>query len=109
MEGTTSVSSQTRPCLTQMNAQQILTTMRGLSTLGELQTKIKEAETTVEMLFREVDRLTKCNREQEEMLKNIFKQMRCPTCTQYLESKREGDTLEGRPCHKVFLSRCMGV
>ena len=92
-----------------MNAQQILTTMRGLTTLGELQTKVKDAEDTIEMLLREVDRLTKCNREQEEALKNIFKRMRCPSCTQYLESKREGDTVEGRPCNKVFLSRCIGI
>ena len=92
-----------------MNAQQILTTMRGLTTLGELQTKVKDAEATIEMLLREVDRLTKCNREREEELKNIFKQMRCPTCTQYLESKREGDTIEGRACQKVFLSRCIGI
>ena len=92
-----------------MNAQQILTTMRGLTTLGELQTKVKDAEGTIEMLLREVDRLTKCNREQDEALKNIFKQLRCPTCTQYLESKGEGDTIEGRPCSKVFLSRCIGI
>ena len=92
-----------------MNAQQILTTMRGLTTLNDLETKVKEAEDTVQMLIQEVDRLTKCNRQQEEALANIFKRMRCPSCTQYLESKRDGDTIEGRPCNKVFLSRCIGI
>ena len=92
-----------------MNAQQILTTMRGLTTHNEMETKVKEAEDTVQMLIQEVDRLTKCNRRQEEPLKNIFKRMQCPSCTQYLESKRDGDTIEGHPCDKVFLSRCIGI
>ena len=92
-----------------MNAQQILTTMRGLTTLKDLETKVKDAEDMVQMLIQEVDRLTKCNRRQEESLKNIFKRMQCPSCTQYLDSKREGDTIEGRKCDNVFLSRCIGI
>ena len=92
-----------------MNAQQILTTMRSLTTLNELETKVKDAEETVQMLLHEVEQLTKCNQKQEEALANIFKRMRCPSCTQYLESKRDGDTIEGHPCNKVFLSRCIGI
>ena len=92
-----------------MNAQQILTTMRGLTTLNDLETKVKEAEDTVQMLIQEVDRLTKCNRKQEETLDNIFKRMQCPSCTQNLDSKRDGDTIEGRQCNNVFLSRCIGI
>ena len=92
-----------------MNAQQILTTMRGLTTLNALETKVKESEEMVRTLIQEVDRLTKCNQRQQESLDNIFKRMQCPSCTQYLDSKREGDTIEERPCANVILSRCIGI
>ena len=92
-----------------MNAQQILTTMQALTTLNGLETKVKESEEMVRTLIQEVDRLTKCIRRQEESLKNIFKRMQCPSCTQYLDSKGEGDTIEGRKCDHVFLSRCIGI
>ena len=83
--------------------------MRGLMTLHDLETKVKESEEMVRTLIQEVDRLTKCNRRQQESLDNIFKRMQCPSCTQYLDSKRDGDTIEGHPCTNVFLSRCIGI
>ena len=82
--------------------------MQGLTTLNALETKVKESEEMVRTLIQEVDRLTKCNQRQES-LDNIFKRMQCPSCTQYLDSKREGDTIEGRPCANVILSRCIGI
>ena len=83
--------------------------MRGLTTLHELETKVKESEETIRTLIREVDRLTQCNRRQEESLNNLFKRMQCPSCTQYLDSKRDGDTIEGCKCDQVFLTRCIGI
>ena len=92
-----------------MNPRQILTTVQALTTLASLETKVKEAEETVQALIQEVDRLTNVNQRQQQSLDNIFKRMQCPSCTQYLDSKREGDTIEGHPCAKVFLSRCIGI
>ena len=92
-----------------MNARQILATMRGLTTLHELETKVKESEETIRTLIQEVDRLNKVNRRHQESLDKLFKRMQCPSCTQYLDSKRDGDTIEGRKCDKVFLTRCIGI
>ena len=92
-----------------MNAQQILTTMQALTTLDVLQTKVKESEDMVQTLIQEVDRLNKVNRRHQESLDTLFKQPRCPSCTQYLNSKRDGDTIEGCKCGNVFLTRCLGI
>ena len=78
-------------------------------TLNGLETKVKESEDMVRILIQEVDRLTQCNRRQEESVNNIFKRMQCPSCTQYLDNKRDGDTIEGRKCDHVFLTRCIGI
>ena len=89
-----------------MNAQQILTTMQALTTLDVLQTKVKESEDMVRTLIQEVDRLNKVNRRHQE---SLFKRLQCPSCTQYLDSKRDGDTIEGCKCDQVFLTRCIGI
>ena len=92
-----------------MNPRQILKTMQALTTLDVLETKVRESEATVRTLIQEVDRLTKVNQRQQESLDTLFKRVQCPSCTQYLESKRDGDTIEGRPCANVFLSGCIGI
>ena len=92
-----------------MNAKQILTTVQALATLESLETKVKESEETIRALIQEVDRLTKVNQRQQETLDRIFQTMQCPSCTHYLESKGEGNTIEGRQCDRVFLTRCWGI
>ena len=92
-----------------MNAQQILTTMQTLAAIETLNAKVKESEDTIQTLIQQVDRLTRINQQQQQSLDNLVKKMQCPTCTQYLDSKRDGDTIEGRQCNHVFLSRCIGI
>ena len=92
-----------------MNAQHILTTMQALTTLNALDTKVKEGEEMVRTLIQEVDRLTKVNQRQQASLDTLFKTMQCPSCSQYLDSKKDGDTIEGCKCDKVFLTRCIGI
>ena len=92
-----------------MNAKQILTTMQTLASFEALEAKVKESEETIHSLLQQVDMLTKVNQRHKQSLDNIFKRMQCPSCTQYLDSKRDGDTIEGRKCDKVFLTRCIGI
>lgn len=92
-----------------MDAKQILTTMQALTSLGALEAKVKESEDTIRALIRQVDVLDKVNRRQQETLDNIFKKTICPSCALYLQSKGEGDTVEGRKCDSVFLQRCLGI
>ena len=92
-----------------MNAKQILTTMQTLASFEALEAKVKESEETMHSLIQQVDMLTKVNRQQQETLDNLFKKMQFPSCTHYLESKGAGDTIEGRTCDKVFLTRCWGI
>ena len=92
-----------------MDAKHILTTMQALTTLGTLEAKVKESEETVRALLRQVDALEQANRRQQETLDNIFKKTICPQCALYLQSKGEGDTVEGRKCDRVFLQRCFGL
>lgn len=92
-----------------MNAQQILTTMQTLASFESLQAKVKEGEDTIQVLLQRVEKLTQDNQRQQEALDALFKRMQCPSCTHYLESKSDGDTIEGRSCNKVFLTRCWGI
>ena len=92
-----------------MNAKQILTTMQTLATFENLEAKVKESEEMVRTLVQEVDRLNKCNQRQRASLDTLFKRMQCQSCTQYLESKGEGETIEGCKCGNVFLTRCIGI
>lgn len=92
-----------------MNAKQILTTMQTLASFEALEVKVKESEETIHSLLQQVDVLTKVNQRHEQTLDNIFKRMQCPSCTQYLDSKRDGDTIQGRKCDKEFLTRCIGI
>ena len=78
-----------------MNPRQILKTMQTLASFEALEAKVKESEETIHSLIQQVDMLTKVNRRQQESLDNLFKKMQCPSCTQYLDSKRDGDTIEG--------------
>ena len=92
-----------------MNAQQILTTMQTLASVERLQAKVKEGEDTIQVLLQRVDKLTQDNQRQQEVLDALVKKMQCPSCTHYLSSKSDGDTIEGRKCNHVFLSRCIGI
>lgn len=89
-----------------MSARRLLDMVR---TLAALEEKVEESEATVKALLIEVDRLSEVNRRQQATMDTIFKKMQCPSCTHYLESKRSGDTIEGRPCTSVFLTRCIGI
>ena len=92
-----------------MNAKQILTTMQTLASFEALEAKVKESEETIHSLIQQVDRLTNVNRRQQERLDNLFKNMQCPSCTHYLESRGAGDTIERHKCDKVVLTRCLGI
>ena len=83
--------------------------MQALTTLDSLEIKMKESEETVRTLLQQVDTLTKLNQQQQASLEMIFKKMQCPSCTRYLDSKGAGDTVEGRKCDNVFLTRCIGI
>ena len=109
MEGTVSVSTVPRCLYERMNAKQILTTMQTLASFEALEAKVKDSEDMVRSLIQQVDMLTKVNRRQQESLDHLFTKMQCPSCTHYLESKGEGDTIEGRKCDKVVLTRCLGI
>ena len=92
-----------------MNAQQSLTTMQALTSREVLQTKVKELEERFQTLVQAVDRSNKSKQRQRELLEKLFKTMQCPSCTHYLDSKGEGDTIEGRKCDNVVLTRCIGI
>lgn len=89
-----------------MNAQRILSVMQTLTTM---ESKIVEYEDTVRTLLLKVASLEEENREHQQTLDRIFKKTLCPNCSHYLESKRDGDTVEGHSCATVFLQRCSGI
>lgn len=83
-----------------MNAQRILSTMR---TLATLEAKVAESEDTIRTLLLKVEVLQKENQWHQETLNTIFKKTLCRNCSHYLESKRDGDMVEGHPCANEFL------
>lgn len=89
-----------------MNAQRILSVMQTLTTL---ESKVADSEDTIQSLLLKLETLEKANHALQESLSNIFKKTLCPTCSHYLVSKRDGDTVEGHPCANVFLQRCPGI
>ena len=92
-----------------MSAKRILDAVRTLTSVDDMQDRITTYEDTVRVLLERVEDLTKKNKDQEERLKRLFKRMRCPKCTTYLDSKRPGDTIVVHECHEVFLARCWGT
>ena len=92
-----------------MSARRILDAVRTLTNVEDMQDRITTYEDTVRVLLERVEDLTKKNQDQEERLKRLFKHMRCPRCTTYLESKRPGDTITVNECREVFLARCWGT
>ena len=95
--------------VTIMNAQQILTTMQAVTSQDVLQAKVKELEERVRTLIQAVERVNKCNQRQRESVEKLVKTIQCPSCIRYLDSKVEGDTIEGRKCDNMFLTRCIGI
>lgn len=91
------------------NAKQLLDAVRALTSAEEMRDKIKAYEDTIRDLIERVETMGVANQRQKERLDQLFKKMRCPACTLYVESKRPGDTVEETECQKVFLARCWGV
>ena len=91
-----------------MSAKRILEAVRTLTSAEEMKDRITSYQDTVRALIERVEELSAKNRTQEEKLKRLFKKMRCPECTTYLESKRRGDTIVVHECKAVFLARCWG-
>lgn len=89
-----------------MSAQRILSAMQ---TMTEMQRRINEYEDTFQSLLLKIDALEKETRAHQQTLGSIFKKTLCPKCSHYLESKRDGDTVEGHSCATVFLQRCSGI
>ena len=89
-----------------MSAKRILGAVRTLTSAEDMHDRITSYQDTVRALSQRVEELSAKNRDQEERLKRLFKKMRCPQCTTYLESKGPGDTIEVHDCTKVFLARC---
>ena len=92
-----------------MSARQLLDAIKQLSIDEELRDKIKSYEETIRQLLELLEDLSRRNQRDEERVNQLFKKMRCPTCTLYLESKQPGDTIEVHECQKVFLTRCWGT
>lgn len=89
-----------------MSAQRLLSVMQTLTTM---ESKITDYEDTVDALLRKIATLEESNRAQRIELDRLFKTTLCRTCSQYLDSKRNGDTVEGYSCNAVFLHRCPGI
>ena len=89
-----------------MSAQRILYLVQ---TMTDMETKIVDYEDTVRTLLLKVASLEEENKRQQQTLDSIFKKTLCRHCSQYLESKRDGDTVEGHSCASVFLQRCSGI
>ena len=92
-----------------MSAKRILDAVRTLTSAEEMRDRIKAYEDTVRALIERVETLSNQNKRQEDRLKRLFKKMRCPKCTTYLESKQPGDTIVVHECEEVFLARCWGT
>ena len=92
-----------------MSAKRILEAVRTLRSAEEMHDRITSYQDTVRALVERVEELNTKNRQQEERLKRLFKKMRCPKCTTYLESKQPGDTIVVHECKEVFLARCWGT
>lgn len=89
-----------------MSAQRILQTLK---TMTAMERQIDEYRDTVQTLSLKVTSLEEENRMHQQTLNNIFKKTLCPNCSHYLDSKRDGDTVEGHSCGTVFLQRCPGI
>lgn len=89
-----------------MNAQRTLVVMQ---TLTDLEKKIEEYEQTIKSLLLKIDTLEKDNKTHQQTVDSLFKMTLCPNCSQYLQSKKDGDTVEGYRCTKAFLHRCPGI
>ena len=89
-----------------MNAHRLLSMMQTLTTM---ENTIAQHEDTVQTLLLKIASLEEENKSQQQTLNRIFKKTLCPTCSQYLDSKRDGDTVEGHSCATVFLQRCSGI
>ena len=92
-----------------MSARRILDAVRTLTSVEDMQDRITTYEDTVRILLERVEDLTKKNQDQEDRLKRLFKHLRCPRCTTYLDSKRPGETIVVNECKEVFLARCWGT
>ena len=92
-----------------MNAQHILAAVRTLTTSEEMRNKVKSYEETIRQLIQRMEELANDNQRHKDKMDRLFKKMRCPACTLYLESKQPGDTIEVHECQKVFLTRCWGT
>ena len=91
-----------------MSARHILDAVRTLTSAEEMRDKITAYQDTVRALVERVEELSAQNKQQEDRLRQLFKKMRCPRCTTYLESKKPGDTIEDHDCQEVCLVRCWG-